>query len=173
MRNRVARGATSGAGLKRRAAHCVVVLLGLGVALASVAAAEERIARPGDWLTPRAVFFNDYFLFSAQRDVMTMTAAERVALDSLLGTCADTLAVGETPRLRCDLARLRYLMSYRQSRPIDRLLDAVQFMTIQFAYNVVIGRENEAGINGRLGAIHTGLRSAVSLSPILVDDPTD
>ena len=51
-------------------------------------------------------------------------------------------------RLRCEMATQQYLMDYHQGRYLDRLLDAVQFMTSLIRYNKTIGRQNEAGLAG-------------------------
>jgi hypothetical protein len=114
---------------------------------------------------PRTVFFNDYFLFSAERDVLSMTMGERLALQKLLETCTDSLAASETRQLRCDLAGVQYSLDYRGSRAIDRLLAAMQFMRSLFKYNRAIGRESEAGIYHRFGVIDAGLADALRLGP--------
>ena len=112
----------------------------------------------------RDVFLSDYFLFSAQADVMSMTGGERIAFASLLDNCAETSAVDEAPRLRCELTRLQYLIDYRQGRAVDRLLDAVQFMTSMIRYNMTIGRQNEPGLKNRQQAIDHGLRDALAIA---------
>ena len=130
-------------------------------ATASVGLAGDRIAPRQNLPLPHIVFFTDYYLVSAQQDVMVMTDAEQAAVVVLLDACPDTLIASETLNLKCDLAGYRYLMKYRRERHIDALLDAMQFMTSQFRYNQMIGRESQAGLDGRLGVIRTELRSAL------------
>jgi hypothetical protein len=114
---------------------------------------------------PRDIVFNDYYLFVAEKEVLAMPAGESATLGKLLGTCADRLIATDIAALRCAMARQQYLMAYRRTRHIDRLLDAVQFMTSQFRYNQMIGRESEAGLDGRLSVINLGLASAIRLAP--------
>jgi len=121
----------------------------------------ERLTVRDDLVAPRDIFFSDYFLFSAQADVMTMSTGEHVALGRLLDTCADTLSAAESLRLRCEMARQQYLMDYRRDRLVDRLLDTVQFMTSMIRYNLTIGRQNEAGLNVRQETIDLRLREAI------------
>lgn len=128
------------------------------------AMAGEGLAIRSDLVAPRDVFFSDYFLFAAQADVVTMTAGEHVALESLLDTCADTLSAAEASRLRCEMARQQYLMDYRRDRPVDRLLETVQFMTSMIRYNLTIGRQNEAGLNVRQKKIDFRLREALRVA---------
>jgi hypothetical protein len=154
-----------------RARDPIALAFAIMLSLASAATANDLSPPRDDWFAPRVVFFTDYFLFSAEQEVMAMTDYERVALRKLLETCADTSIPAEIPRLRCDLATQQYLINYRQSRIIDHLLDAVQFMTSLLQYNRAIGRESEAGIDGRVGAIREGLATAVRLAPIEDDVP--
>jgi len=126
-------------------------------------AGTARLERAIAEFLPRDVFFSDYFLFSAQEDVVSMSDTERIALLSLVETCAGALRKDDTARLRCDLSRLDYLARYRQNRMLDRLLDAVQFMTALVQYNRTIGRQSEAGLDSRFGEIQTGLIDALRL----------
>ena len=149
------------AGRMRGAALGVVVLLTAqwGALSAEGFAVRDHLAAPRD------MFFSDYFLFSAQADVLSMTAGERIAFESLLDTCADGLSANGAPRLRCEMTRQRYLMDYRRERLVDRLLDAVQFMTLMIHYNIEIGRQNEAGLPVRHAAIDRALRDAIRVAP--------
>ena len=157
------------AGFCRMASCSFALLFVLVMASVSVAQAEDRIAPRQNLPLPHIVLFTDYFLFSAQRDVTAMTNAEQAALVVLLDTCPDTLTASETLHLKCDLARYRYLMNYRQDRHIYHLLDAIQFMTSQFRYNQKIGRGNQIGIEGRLGVIRAGLGSALRFVAVRAD----
>ncbi len=129
----------------------------------------ERIASRRDLPLPHVIFFTDYFLFSAPTDVYVMTRGEQSAFVALLGACPDRLDADEDWNLKCDLAGFRYLMNYRRDRRIDRLLDAMQFMTSQFRYNQEIGRRSQTGIGGRLGVIRAGLRSALGFAAVRTD----
>ena len=141
-----------------RTATLSVVALLLGQCAAFAAAG---LAVREDLAATRDVFLSDYFLFSAQADVMSMTGGERIAFASLLDTCSETSAVDEAPRLRCELERLQYLIDYRQDRAVDRLLDAMQFMTSMIRYNMTIGRQNEAGLSVRQKTIERSLHDAI------------
>ena len=136
----------------------VFVLL---LATVSVARAEDRTAPRQNLPLPHIVLFVDYFLFAAQKDVYAMSKTERSALAVLLDSCPDMLIAGKIKHLKCDLARYRYLIKFRQDRHVDDLLDAMQFMSNQFRYNQIIGRGNQIGIDRRLGVIHASLRSAL------------
>ena len=150
--------------LDSRRIKAAVSLVALLLAFQPRAIAAEGLTVRSDLVAPRDIFFSDYFLFSAQADVMTMTAGEQVALESLLDTCADTLSAAEASRLRCEMARQQYLMDYRRDRPVDRLLDTVQFMTSMIRYNLTIGRQNEAGLNVRQNTIDFRLREALRVA---------
>ena len=151
------------AGLRYRAPLPKVLSIALLLAVLPGAMAKEGFNPRNDRVAPRDVFFSDYFLFSAQADVVSMIDRERVALGMLLDICDAVLTADEPRRLRCEMARQQYLMDYRQSRHVDRLLDAVQFMTSLIRYNKTIGRQNEVGLDGRLGSIQQGFRDAVRL----------
>ncbi len=164
MRSRAQQRWLCVAGLRCLASRGVQVLVVLMMACVSVAQAAERIAPHRNLPLPHIVFFTDYFLFSAQRNVNAMAKAEQSAFAVLLDACPDTLIASETSRLKCDLAVSRYLVSYRRDRHIDGLLDAMQFMKSQFRYNQIIGRGSQIGMEGRLGVVQAGLRSALGFT---------
>ena len=152
------------AGLRYLAPLPTLLSIAILLAVQSGVMAKEGFLPRDDQIAPRDVFFSDYFLFSAQTDVVSMVDRERVALGMLLDTCDDVLSADEPRRLRCELARQQCLMDYRQGRHVDRLLDAVQFMISMIRYNKTIGRQNEAGLDVRLAGIHRGFRDAVRIT---------
>jgi hypothetical protein len=126
------------------------------------ASAPDKVANTP---APRIVFFTDFFLFSAQQDVVIMGRQERLALGDVLDHCPGTLALDQTLLMKCELARQQFSVSYHRGRDIDRLLGAVQFMTTLFRLNAAIGRQSEAGIDQRLGVVRAGLKDAIELAP--------
>jgi hypothetical protein len=111
---------------------------------------------------PQSVFFMDYYLFAARREITTMPDAERIALGEMLAVCPGTLILPETLRLRCELALQRFLMRHRRTdKYVYRVLQSAQFMRTLSRYNLIIGRESEAGIDSRLAVITTGLATAL------------
>ncbi len=149
------------AGFRCLVSSSFALLFVLLLATVSIAQAEDRIVPRRNLPLPHIILFVDYFLFAAQKDVYAMTTAEQSAFVVLLDACPDMLIASEIKHLKCDLARYRYLIKFRQDRHVDDLLDAMQFMSNQFRYNQIIGRGNQIGIDGRLGVIHASLRSAL------------
>jgi hypothetical protein len=147
------------------ALFAMALSMGLFLAPFSCSAIEADHENNSIATPPRVAFFSDYFLEQASHDVLAITGAERVAFMTLLAACPYTLITDEVSRLRCSLSKQEYLLKYRRNRSIDRLLDAMEFMTTLFKYNVAIGRESEAGIDGRLATIAARLRNALATPP--------
>lgn len=149
-----------------RAAFVGILIGSLGALFsalpASATGGEGLFFRDGQ-VTPRTVFFDDFYLFSAQADVLAMSATELASLQSMLDRCPSLAFDESVQQLRCRMARLEFLIDYRRSRRIDQLLDAVEFVTTLIEYNVMIQRENEGGLNARLGSINSRLREALEL----------
>ena len=112
----------------------------LSLALESGAMTSDGLVLHREQIPSRDIFFSDYFLFSAQSDVSQMTDAERSALELTLDICSRALSSEDARRLRCQMALLERSMDYGTGRQLDRLLDAVQFMTAMTRYNNTIGR---------------------------------
>ena len=136
----------------------------LPLALESGAMASDGLFLHREQVPSRDIFFSDYFLFSAQADVFQMTDTERSALQLALDVCHRALSAEDARRLRCQMALLQRSMDYGTGRQLDRLLDAVQFMTFMVRYNHTIGRQNEVGLGSRLGSIDHGLRDAIRIA---------
>jgi hypothetical protein len=156
-------------GFHRFASSRFALLFVLLLAIGSIAHAGDRIAPRRNLPPPHVIFFTDYFLYSAQKDLYAMTTAEQSALAAVLDSCPHMLVASETLHLKSDIGRYRYLIRYRQGRHIDRPLDAMQFMTSQFRYNQIIGRGSQTGMSGRLDAICAGLRSALHFAAVRGD----
>jgi hypothetical protein len=154
-----------GAGLWRRISLSIALLATLLLLTQPSVMAKEHFVSRLDRTSPRDVFFSNYALYSAQEDVVLMTAPERRALQSLLDGCSDVLSADEARRLRCEIAMQGFLIEHRKGRDIDRLLDSLQFMTAMIHYSKTIGRQSEAGLQSRLGSIHYGLRDAIRVAP--------
>ncbi len=124
----------------------------------------HEFAAGKDLFAPRDVFFSNYVLFSAQEDVTSMALPERIAFGTLLKRCTNTLIAAEAVSSRCEMERAQYLINYRQGRNVDRLFDAVAFMSILLRYNESIGRESESGLRSRPPTIYGGLADALRIS---------
>ena len=81
--------------LDSRRIKAAVSLVALLLTFQPRAMADEGLTVRSDLVGPRDIFFSDYFLFSAQADVMTMAAGEHVALESLLDTRKDALEAAQ------------------------------------------------------------------------------